>query len=91
MNTNKNTHKDRTREPESNLNRDINRNSQQERFPEANLSKESRKDSEQASNDLETDEELTQDIAEGKTARGSVDDIAGVADLNDGMRRAEES
>jgi hypothetical protein len=90
---NKNTHRDRSREPESNLNRDIHKHSQEERFPEANMAKESREAASEAQLDDSTTQELADDVAEAKATRPtsrSVDDIAGVSDLDKGMRRAEE-
>jgi hypothetical protein len=90
---NKNSHKDRSRDPESNLNRDIHKNSQQERFPEANMAKESREAAAEQEKNRTTDE-LADDVSETRDSRPtnrSVDDIAGVSDLDKGMKRAEES
>jgi hypothetical protein len=91
---NKNQHKDRSRSPESNLNRDIHRNLQEERFPETNMAKESREDAAEAEKNNQATDELADDIARTRDslpASKSVDDIAGVSDLDRGMRRAEES
>jgi hypothetical protein len=91
---NKNQHKDRSRSPESNLNRDIHRNLQEERFPEANLAKESREDAADQQKKDQAMDELAADVAKARDLRStdkSVEDIAGVSDLDHGMRRAEES
>lgn len=82
--TNKNSHKDKSREPESTINRDIHRTAQQERFPIANLSKESRKDSEINNKENSPKEEdlpnEAEDHAASRTTGHSTDDNAGEAD-----------
>jgi hypothetical protein len=84
---NKNSHKDKSREPESTINRDIHRTAQQERFPIANLSKESREDSEINKEENLTKEEGLSTEAEGGVASRatghSAEDNAGVADDHD--------
>jgi hypothetical protein len=79
--------------PESNLNRDIHKNSQSERFPESNMMKDQRKSADKArGKDDSNIEELASDVegTVGSRETGSnPDDIAGVADLDNGLRRSK--
>lgn len=75
------------------LNRDINKNSQAERFPESSMNKSSREDAEKTNKeeDDSTIESLADDVhmVGSRATSSSPDDIAGVADLDKGMRRAK--
>jgi hypothetical protein len=86
--------KDLKKGPGKDLNRDINKNSQNERFPESNMTKDSRKDAEKNRKKDDSDIEtlVNDDLAGSTNARStstSADDIAGVADLDNGMKRAD--
>jgi hypothetical protein len=90
---NKNSHKDKSREPESTINRDIHRTVQQERFPTTNFAKESRKDSELNKEDDSLTEDLSDDVqghVGSRTTGESAEDIAGVSDIDSDLRRTEE-
>jgi hypothetical protein len=91
--TNKHSHKDKSREPESTINRDIHRTAQQERFPIANLSKESREDSEINREEDSAREENLSNEAEGHSASRTTghpaQDNAGDADIDNDIRREE--
>ena len=88
--------KDLKKKPGRDLNRDINKNSQNERFPESNMTKDSHKDAkktgEKEKDDSNIEALVNDDLAGSTNARAtgsSADDIAGVSDLDNGMKRAD--
>lgn len=88
----KDSKRDTALNSENNLNRDINRNSQAERFPESTMNKSSREDAEAVNEeDDSTLEALADDVhmVGSRTTSSAPDDIAGVADLDKGMRRSK--
>lgn len=75
------------------LNRDIHKSLQSERFPDSSMTKDQRKDTEKVKEKDDSNiEELAADV-EGtvgtRNTSSDPDDIAGVADLDKGLRRAK--
>jgi hypothetical protein len=79
--------------PASKLNRDIHRNLQSERFPESNVMNEQRTPDADASEKDDSNIEALANDVEGtvgtRTTGSNPDDIAGVADLDNNLRRSK--
>lgn len=88
--------KDTRKKTEATLNRDIHKNLQKERFPESTMAKDSRADAEKAEKvrdhadgEKASADDDTTGMVGSRVTSSSADDLAGVADIDKGLKRAE--